>query len=231
MISRRNFIKWMGSIGAVLLTPIRHLSKSVPIDTTQDEQLGELYAGFVLLPENAPIPSFVTMPKVGIPNMCGVGQADGVPSPKAVTEKYGSVEQLSNAVNFPIYRPNVLPGNFRQGTFHIMRHETGEIYSTDIGYEEFNSKANRWQCNISLSALPDYIRPMPLWSSNPVEPGGPSNILEKTDILPSPGIQIKTQTGYVFYWIQEDIFYTMIIDPIPSKHTPATITRLLDLRK
>ncbi|NBD35313.1 MAG: hypothetical protein GVY30_04865 [Chloroflexi bacterium] len=70
---------------------------------------------------------------------------------------------------------------------------------------------------MSIWSQSDFPRPFPLWSSDPVEPGGPAVVLEKVDFLPSPGIMVTTRRGYVFHWIENDVLYTLITEFDPSR--------------
>jgi hypothetical protein len=62
---------------------------------------GELFAGFVLLPEGAPMPSFVKEPALGVPNMCGVGVGMGGPEPTAVTTNFLNAADILTKIDFP----------------------------------------------------------------------------------------------------------------------------------
>ena len=60
MLTRRDFIRTLGVVGAVILNPLRRFRWWQSMGVAQsDEPLGELYAGFVLLPAGAPWPPFI----------------------------------------------------------------------------------------------------------------------------------------------------------------------------
>jgi hypothetical protein len=58
----------------------------------------------------------------------------------------------------------------------------------------------------------DFPYPVPIWENEPVEPDGPGVLPEKVDFLPVPGVMVKTQSGYVFHWIENDILHTIVFE-------------------
>lgn len=103
-LNRRQFVK--GSLGAMLGIAIARVSSAFPEaqvafaktsnnNVAQDimPEVGELYAGFLLLPADAPLPEFVQMPLQDIPIVCGVGVGRGGPEPRL---KVRNSHQLMN---------------------------------------------------------------------------------------------------------------------------------------
>ena len=61
MFTRRDFIKTMSLLSGAVLAPVRWLGRWTGVQPAQAEEppeMGELYAGFVLLPEGAPMKVF-----------------------------------------------------------------------------------------------------------------------------------------------------------------------------
>lgn len=172
----------------------------------------EEYAGFLLLPEGTPVPSFVRYPERGIPVFCGLGDAEIT----AVSQSLTGAEDLVKELGFAVYTFRELPKGLRPIGANLIRYKTGEVYAASVNFGSFDqSDYNRG--TVSITAQPDFPRPFPLRSYAPVEPGGPAVILQKVGFLPSPGIMIATHKGYVFYWIERDILYTLSAEHSPSR--------------
>lgn len=230
MFTRRDFIKVMGWLGGIILTPLGRLRRWESTDLARADAPpeGELYAGFLLLPEGTPIPPMVSPSELGVPIMCGVGVGRGGPHPTAVTKYMNTHHDLAQEVSFPVYTFYKLPGHLRAAGAHLIKHETGEVFSAAVNFDSYNLEAREWEeGTVSISADPDFPRPFPLWSSNPVEPGGPATTLEKVDFLPAPGIMVVTQDGYVFHWIENEILFTMVMEHTPSLEEARSLARSL----
>lgn len=240
-ISRRGFLRGtlFGSIGAIFVDRMGWLFPeqqrrmvSLPRVSTsnalvQQSAEGELYAGFLLLPEGASIPAFVRPPEMGIPIFCGVGVGRGGPRPTAMSKSLSTVADLKKEVGFPIY---TLGGAFRgldPSAVNLIKHETGEIYAASVIFESIDKDRQSSEI-VSITAHPDFSRPFPLWSCNPVEPDGPVIILEKVDLLPSAGILVATLQGYVFQWIEKDILYTFLAENNPTREDAELLARSLE---
>jgi hypothetical protein len=211
MLTRRDFIKGMAWLGGVVLFPFNWLAKSSSLPETGSKAEGELYAGFVLLPEGAPVPDFVQPPKLRPchEDCAGAGGEDcGL---GFVTRHFGGAEDLAREAGFPLYTLNsFLPGLYLANAY-IVGYTTGEIDSAWLGFDAYDTATNYDECLAFILALPDFPRPYPLWSSGPVEPGGPAVVLEKVDLLSIPEIRVVNDWERVYYWIQDDVFYTLCI--------------------
>jgi len=215
MFTRRDFIKTMSLLSGAVLAPVRWLGKWAGVQPTKADEPpveGELYAGFVLLPEGAKVPEYVQYPKKMIPIVCGVaGNAT-----TATSISFESEADLIIEVDFPTYSLSQLPEGMSSAGGYILKHKTGETFSILLSYKIYEPERQRWKAAVNLCAQPDFPRPFPLWSSEPVEPGGPSVLLEKVLFLPSPGIMVVSQTGYIFYWVEDNILYTLTMDHNPT---------------
>lgn len=248
-VSRRDFLKWVSAVGGAIAArmagwvpevqaaPTRISAQTKPARheffahvTTEPATEGELYEGFLLLPDGAPVPATVEQPKLGIPIVCGIGAGSGV-QPTAITELIDSDATLANKIAFPMYTFKNLPvengGSLRRADANLMRHSTGEVFAATIAFQAHNKISGNWETAISIWAEPDFPRPFPLWSSEPVEPNGPAVILEKVDFLPSPAIGVSTKTGYVFHWINNDVLYTLTMENNPSRDEARKLASLL----
>ena len=154
------------------------------------------------------MPAFVNPPRMGPPVICGAGQKD--PDLTGYGTLYSTPSEVAKSVDFSLNSFVHIPSGMRASGGNVIRHNTGEIYAVSLDYESFNEVSNLWETVVSIWAQPDFHKPYPLWSYASVEEGGPSVVLEKVDSLPTPGIRTKSQGGYVFYWIQNDVLYTLI---------------------
>lgn len=248
-LSRRAFIKWLSAISGVVVAKMAGLVPEVQaapptgrfrqegsggnktgvgtIRANPEVIEGELYEGFLLLPEGAPVPATVMQSKLGIPIVCGVGVGRGGPEPTAIVESVSSAIDLPNKTQFPIYTFSKLPSQIRSASATLIRHSSGEVFTSSVDFQTYNKNNGVWETTISIWAQPDFPRPLPLWSSTPAELGGPAVVLEKVDFLPSPGIRVTTDNGYVFHWIENDIFYTFVAENILAREEATKLIGLL----
>lgn len=241
MLTRRNFIKFLAVVGSgVLLPPLnklrwldlfnQHVSWGPPETLLPPtSSLGEIYAGFLLLPDGAPVPPNVKYPERGMPTFCGVGAGHGGPVPTAVSQSFSTAAEMAREVDFPVYIFSKLPERLRQAGATLIRYETGEVFAALVDFQSHNGRSGDWETTVSIWAQPEFPRPFPLWSSEPVEPGGPAVALEKVDFLPSPGVMVTTRQGAVFHWIRNDVLYTLIAEPGPSHEEALALVSLLTL--
>lgn len=224
MLTRRTFIKTLAAVGGVILTPFDWLNRRgvFTLSHIQAPSVGELYAGFLLLPERAPIPPIVEYPEPGVPLVCGVGNDQRRLKPTSVSRSLTSAADLAREVNFRIYTFNQLPDGLRPRGAKLVRYTTGKVFIASVNFESFDAIGDG-KGMVSITAQPYFPRPFPLKSSDPVEPGGPAVVLEKVNFLPSPGIMVATQTGYVFHWIGQDVLYTLMAEHNPSREEAQTL--------
>jgi hypothetical protein len=221
-LRRRGFFRQAGTLLAGFLivgsSPKLRLGDSDENNTPNLQALlGELYAGFVLLIEGAPLPDFVIPSRNGIPIVCGVGFGRGGPKATAVTKNIDTPQNLARMARLPLYTLGKLPDSFRPAGGYQIEHESGEVFGASVNFDSYNAKTENWEGSVGIWAQPDFPHPYPLWSSVPAEPDLPAVILEKVDFLPSRGIMVSTQDGYVFYWIENDVFYTLRAEHNPTR--------------
>lgn len=168
----------------------------------------ELYAGFVLLSEAAPVPASVSQPVLAIPIVCGVGGTVTT----AIGESYSSLDAVVSSSKIPTYSLSKSFSEVEWVDGYVLKHETGEIFGSMHVFGTQNIQTQAWEKRFHIWSQPDFPRPFPLWSSEAVEPDGPAVLLEKVGFLPTPGVRVVTRMGSVFHWIENDVFYTMTVE-------------------
>ena len=212
MISRRDFIKFLGVLGGVILTPLGKLSPFSKADHAPDQAYsGELYSGFVILPYGTKVPDFVEHPKLNAPIFCGVGDGPGITA-NTISFSSSSEIEVVKSLSFPIYKLSVPPNNLEAMGGCIVKHPTGDIYSINVSYGRKNSTADFMECVISVWAYPTFPRPFPMWLPDPVESNGKDVSLVKSTKLPTPGLMAIGSPGKSFHWIEKNILYRLIIE-------------------
>lgn len=63
MATRRDFLKTISTFAAAVLVPLDTIARKLSRGPSHPLWQGEVYAGFVILPEGDPIPSFVVPPQ------------------------------------------------------------------------------------------------------------------------------------------------------------------------
>lgn len=189
--NRRQFIKGVvGGLGGMI---IGHTAKFFPetqavwadkgslspstIPLAQVE-VGELYEGFLLLPENAPLPNWVQLPLLGAPVVCGGEDAHM----DAVTTTQNSVQGLASASGIAMYELVEIP-YLRSIGGEIVRYSGGEVFSVSLSYESFNAIHNIWHTTLIIWAMPYYPYPYPIRLINSPEVDTFSPLIEKTNFL------------------------------------------------
>ncbi len=189
---------------------------------------GEVFAGFVLLPENAPIPAFVEDYKHGVPHMCGAHDstqsvdASSVDSavvnePHTLNLEVSDAVALSLEAKAPAYIVSGLDDSLLSPNISIVKHADGQLWGSWTVYESKRPKGNHPHQPVSILAQYDFPKPMPLWASASPEKGVPSVILEKISVTPDKdGVLIRGIDGYTLHWIDESVYYTLTVDSAPE---------------
>lgn len=141
MLTRRAFIKVLGAANAVILNPMKRLGWwRSPEFTLAEEAEGELYAGFVLLPEGATIPPFIQDEKVGIPNMCGAGEAETRGCMNAEYVLFEGEAELAVRGGFPVYTLNQPPDELRPSGAFLLKNKNGSSFSGTVAFEAYDDQ-------------------------------------------------------------------------------------------
>lgn len=239
-LERRHFLQRAGLVlgGFVLLgLPTRWWpGRDGPLQAERrmDPALrGEEYAGFLLLPEQAEVPSSVEDYKHGIPTACGV--SDGEPNQAshphdAVHLDLADAHALAVQGQFPTYTLASLPPELglRPGPASLIKHDSGELFGGWTTFEAYDAKAKTWYTAASILAQVDHPHPVPLRSSKPVEPNGPGVVLEKVDLPVGAGVLVRTFVGFTLHWIYQDVWYTLSVEHLPGAD-PQTFASALAL--
>ncbi|VAW31353.1 hypothetical protein MNBD_CHLOROFLEXI01-169, partial [hydrothermal vent metagenome] len=76
-------------------------------------ELGEIYNGFLLLPDGVIAYDFVQPPKRGTPIVCGTGIGRGGPEPEVTTVVVEDADSLETLTDIPFYTISPLPRGMR----------------------------------------------------------------------------------------------------------------------
>lgn len=246
-ISRRQFLSGtFEGLGAILVARVGWLfpegqqvfakmTRAKPNDATLQPPVGsDLYAGFLLLPEGAPVPAFVQDYRLGIPTMCGVSEPGQRPADHehmdAVHIDLKDAAELTRLGGFPVYTLSECPDGLRPSGASLIRHGTGEVYGGWVSFEAYDEHYARWYTTVSILARVDFPRPVPLWFINAVEAGGPTIIPEKIYFLPSgPGILVRIPGGFALHWIEKDVYYTLSVSDMPNVDPQSLATVLVSV--
>lgn len=220
--SRRQFFRGtLGLLGGAFAARITGLfpeaqpllaqarQEEIPITRPAQVESGELYAGFILLPESAPLPSDIQ--QASIPIFCNVDEEPAIHNGFADSKSFSSALDLASTANLPLYILSVLPDELRETEASLVEYSDGTAYSATVNYEAYDEEYDLWVSVVTLNAICHFPQPFPLWDSEPVEPGGPGIQLEKVDFLPVSGIQVETADGLVFHWIANKVMYTLVV--------------------
>jgi hypothetical protein len=173
---RRRLLQQGGALAALALLrrfpgdpPMARLEKDPPATGA-----GELWEGFVLLPEGAPIPPFVR--QVPTPILC---QTDGRPEAEALrgeTLTFAELAPLRSLIRFPLYGPSRLPpGMVWQGATVTRFARSGEVFSVSLNFGDGEGVPR-----LRVIAQPMYPSPYPVWPvyapDRPEEPIFPEKV-------------------------------------------------------
>ncbi|MGQ9682786.1 MAG: hypothetical protein ACUVX9_09640 [Anaerolineae bacterium] len=218
MVTRRSVVRALAAMAGTLLLPLDRLASrlSPAVVQAQPTDEGEPHAGFLLLSPDGSVP-----PSVSYPEMEDLFTGDAItgecgPLPGAVTTSRDTAGQLAQAERFPVFDLGTPPSGHRGGAITLIRHNKGEVLGGSLSYEAYNGVVGTWENTLSISADLHYPRPCPLWPGSAGDPTEKPAELEKVDFLPSPGVMMRSAAGYVFYWIWQNVFYTMRVEFGPS---------------
>lgn len=219
MIKRRDFLKMIGGIGVYVLTPFSKIAHLFPSTfAKEDSDEWEVYGGFLLMPEGAPMPAYVQCAPAPM-----LGQLDDAQYPDSLalrgeTVRFNDFSEWISKVSFTTYILNPLPKGMEFVQGHLIRFaQSGKEFAASIDY----GPVNIHEPLLSISARPIFPRPCPIWPlAAPVRAedrtDGMQNdtvvYAEKVDFTPVPGLMFPTEQGHLLYWIKEDILYTLVVN-------------------
>lgn len=192
--------------------------------------IGELYGGFVLLPDGAPVPLDLSDYK-GFPNPCGVVEPGGTEHAQpsdAVHVELSDARVLSEMGGFPVYALKTLPQKLLSVSASLVKHGTGEVHGGYLAYKAFDARNKVAFTAVTIAMEKGFPHPYPLWSANPVEENGPSIKLEKVEYVPGgEGILIRTPVGFDLHWIENDVLYSLSAEGVQGIE-PRQLSNLLE---
>lgn len=233
--SRRQFLQGVvAGLGIFMAGPIgRFFPESQPIlsrsftNTKQampsldQSRVGELYAGFLLLPNTTSIPDFIQCVPAPI-----LGQVDNSYdlTYRGETVWFENVKELISYLHFPIYVPATLPTNIEFINSYVIQFAgSGDIFEAVVNFGAKNTEHV-----ISMQARPTYPQPYPIW---PVQLSSAHNkeVIqpEKVTFLPQLGISQPSISGHIFHWIEQDVLYTLVAEHDPNYEAAIAIAQLL----
>jgi hypothetical protein len=183
---------------------------------------GELWEGFVLLPEGAPLPSFVSCAPA--PILC---QTDGSPEAEALrgeTLTFTELAPLRSLIRFSLYWPSRLPpGIVWQGATVTRFARSGEVFSVSLNFGD-----GKGVPRIQVIAQPMYPSPYPVWPvyapDRPEEPIFP----EKVFFTPRPGLLLPSAQGHLALWIEQNTLYVFIAEHDPRLESNIELIKSLN---
>lgn len=220
MLSRRHFIRVAASLGGATLFSLNQPRwwRFLVTANAQEPSSKELYAGFVLLSEAAPVPDFVRESRgIVLDQECDCQD----PALAGETVQFDGIQELSASVSIPLYVPTALPRNARLAHTSVTRFvESGDVWEIAISFATGDARGG----SISVRASPEFPQPYPVWpvrlwfahDDGPIYP-------EKVTISGSPGVMLPSARGYVFLWIERGVLYTLAVEDYSDRDT-ATAT-------
>lgn len=236
-LPRRSFVKWVGGFGGLVAsTALARLIPEVEAAPQATENPlaklalqstgGELFGGFLLLPEGAPVPAGVQDYRLGIPTMCGVtdGDLDASLHTHGVAEHVDvpDAKVLRDRGNLPIYEiadPHQVL--VRPLGASIIRHDNGDTFGGWLTYSSVGEVSAEPSAALSIWIQMDYQKPFPIWASPFVE-------LQKVGFTPGgAGILIRNPFGYAMHWIENESYYMLSVDDLSVRGEPEDVARAL----
>jgi hypothetical protein len=222
-MSRRELLSGLASgLGTLLITPLERLSPfrgetlasnnkdSFPpevMTSSLEDGRGALYEGFILLPENAKIPRFVSR---GNGIELGQSSLDNA-TMSGETIQFTSIEELKQHVTTPrLYIPTSLPPGIGLIDIHLVRYQlTQRTWEVAVFFGDQGNSTNL----ISTRARPVFHRPFPIWPVRlPSAPDDGPIYPEKVNVQGRPMILLPTISGHFLQWIEDDVLYSLAVE-------------------
>lgn len=229
--SRRQFFKrtlgFLGGIGLARITSLFPETQSLLAQGEHEEipnarpiqvEDSEFYNGFLLLPEEAPVPAFVS-------EVMHIDLHGGEDIFAGSSIQLDSLDELKEYVSFPMYIPSALPPNMEfVGATVYQFIKSGEIWGVYANFTTGDLKEEQ----ITIWARPQYPKPFPVWpvrfpfayDDGPILP-------EKINFTPASGVMLPSMSGYSLLWIDNDVLYSLFIENNPSREMVVAITNSL----
>lgn len=223
--SRRQFLKGiLGGLGAaaaarvsglfpegqqVLASQIKQAARQVP-----DHEVGELYAGFLILPHIDSLPNVLF---------------EGLPLDERQITEFASLAEALNQIEIPLYLPSTLPNGIEFSKVSIQSYPSStEVYLVSLSYAS-SEIDNPYPINIS--ALTDFPRPYPVRPVHLFQDSGEQPELispDRVSFTPTQGVMLPSVLGYVLQWIENGILYTLVSEHNPSRDAAIELVNSLE---
>lgn len=218
MLTRRNFLTAVGLAGGSLSLPLK-AEALLPAALSAE---GERFSGFALLPPGAPPPFDLAPAHREPPVLCGTGLGRGGPELTGRTVELSSPEEAAGYSGLTLYTLSPHADRVLTGA-RVVEYDDAEIESVTLSWESTDARTGQRSTNLRLSATSLFPRPLPLWETLPVEPGGPSIRLNKVGFLPQSGVMVGSVDGYIFHWIDGGVYYQLYVE----NNSPFPVARQL----
>ncbi len=215
MISRRKLLKVLSASGVALSIPASKIASltSIARASSNVDGQGELYGGFLLLPNNTPPPSSVKFPAAGIPQICGVGGQGAT----AISRQFGNHNDLRKAVPFPIPTFARLPQGVTPIGGEIIEYPWGDTFAATINFGTASSDPSMSTVVATIVAQLTFPQPYPVWYTPGPDLSLPFYPPEKTTVLSASALRFISpriaQTSYL--WIQKGVLYQLALKQVP----------------
>lgn len=222
MLSRRDFLKMLGAMGAAMLIPFDKIAHALPRSVKQEGMSdGEVYEGFVLLEHGEPVPYFVEgapCPILGSLDETDVVNPD-VTQYLGETQWFGDYKSLRENLDFHLFIPRSLPKKIKFLNGYILRFAgSGQVWEARLDYGYIDTK----DVVVSVSARPVFPKPYPVWPTLIFPKKEKDQYIldeeyvivkpEKVNFTPHKGILSPTENGFMLQWIKKDVLYTMFME-------------------
>lgn len=204
MLSRRRLLVSAGLAGGAALS-LSADKLFAALEPSTLPMTGKAIGDFIMLPDGAGLPHEVVPARRLPPDLCIVGEADDRQT--AISEPASSPKELATKSGLSLYAPELTWSNGG-----VMSYPDGEVYAATMSFDSYDAESGALETNVTLTAVTNFQRPLPLWEANAVEPGGPSVRLREASFLPAPGVMVKSAVGFVFHWITNGTYYMMTVD-------------------
>lgn len=184
---------------------------------------GELYGGFVLLPEGMKMPDFVQSGREI--SICQIDSQNDV-SFIGETLQFKDLAELKKQVNFPLYTLSNLPAEVQLIETSLTRYiQSGSVWGTALCWGFQNPETGIMEPKMSLRCQVQHSTPCPIW---PVYLHEEAIYAEKIAIDSQfPGILLPSMSGYVFQWTQQDILYVLTVELSSDREVAGNIVASL----
>jgi len=197
--TRRRLLEMIGAFGGAI-TLGRFFPGFKRSEAFAGDSLGERYDNFLILPDEAKLPTDVR--PTGIwPSLEGGGGS--------AAKYFDDAQGLRSIANVPIYRlASPLPGT-REGRSYLIRNKQGQVAAASVGYESYDKELKAWATTVDITSSEVYLWPVPVW------PTWVDDVLVdplRVDGLPGPAVMSRTYTGHLIQWMEAGTLFQLRVE-------------------